>query len=133
MEITRDFIDSLAKEDIELVLDYSNLLERAKEDVEAVKEAYRFKIGEDKITIWKDQHNAEYLTHDGVWKARYLHQKYDLPVTVDSVFEAYKAEYQKNKHPNRLVNNLADSAGYFRSFARKAKERIGGNNEKTDS
>lgn len=124
MQITKELLESLTCQDIEQILVYRNLLEKAKRDVEAIKEAYRFRIGEDKVTVWKDEHNAEYITHGGVWQARYLHQTYDLPVTVDAVFDAYKAEYEKKKHPGGLVNNLADSARYFRSFAQKARKML---------
>lgn len=122
MEITSDLLESLTAEDIKKILDYRHLLIDAKMDVEAITETYKFKIGEEKITIWKDENNAEYLTYNGVWQARYLHQTYDLPVTVDAVFEAYKELYNEKKNPSMLVNNIADGAEYFKSFAQKARK-----------
>lgn len=122
MEITSDLLESLTTEDIAKILDYRNLLIDAKMDVEAIRETYKFKIGEEKITIWNDEHNVEYLTHNGVWQARYLHQTYDLPVTVDAVFEAYKELYNEQRNPRKLVNNIADGAKYFKSFAQKARK-----------
>lgn len=122
MEITIGILESLSSEDIGLILDYRKLLTDAKMDVEAIREVYRFRIGEEKITIWKDDYNAEYLTHNGIWQARYLHQTYDLPVTVDGVFNAYKELYKERNNPSKSVNNLADSAKYFKSFAQKARK-----------
>lgn len=126
IEITIDFLESLTATDMERIEVYNCLLAEAKEAVSTICAAYSFKIGEDKIVIWKDTHNAEYLTHSGVWQARYFHQTYDLAVTVDSIFNAYKAEYEQRKHLTSGVNNPANSAGYFRSFVQKARWKLKG-------
>ena len=73
----------------------------AKEAAEAIQQAYShgFGIGQDKIEVWRDRdaNNFEYLTHGGVWEARYLHQTYDVVCSADSIFEYLRAEY--------LINN----------------------------
>ena len=67
----------------------------AKQHVTLIHKAYEhaFGIGERKILIWNDECNAEYITHEGVWQARYLHQKYDVKVDLSTIFDFYRAEW----------------------------------------
>lgn len=112
MKITRKLLESITPDDIIKIEAYKTLLAQAEADVSAINKAYLFHIGEKRLTVWNDGNNAEYLTHDGLWQARYLHQSYNVQVTVDDVFSVYKSE--------------ADSEGYFREFARKARAALGG-------
>ena len=122
MEITIDLIESLTPEDIDRILTYSNLLSEAKNAVQIIKDTCLFHVGEKEITLSYDGNNRESLTYDGIWKARYLHQSYDVPVTVEGVFDVYKTEYEHKKSKSTQVNNKADSAGYFRSCVRRLQK-----------
>jgi hypothetical protein len=119
MEITIDLIENLTPEDIELILKYNELLSEAKDAVKIIKNTCLFHIGEKRIILSDDGNNREYLTFDGVWKARYLHQSYDIPVTVEGVFDVYKAEYEYRKSKSTQIKQKADSARYFRSCVRR--------------
>lgn len=119
MEITTDLIESLTAEDVELILKYNELLSEAKNAVKIIKNTCLFHIGEKEITLFNDGNNREYLTFDGIWKARYLHQSYDIPVTVEGVFDVYKAEYEYKKLKSTRRNDKAESAKYFRTFVRE--------------
>lgn len=121
MEITMDMLNNLSAEDLENIVIYRNLLTDAKSDVAAIVSAYKFKIGEEVITIWDDSNNAEYLTHSGFWKARYLHQSYDVKIDAESVFDVYKEEYLNKKSKSITRNVKAESASYFKSFADRAR------------
>lgn len=122
MEITIDLIENLTPEDIELILKYNELLSEAKNAVKIIKNTCLFHIGEKEITLSDDGNNREYLTFDGIWKARYLHQSYDIPVTIEGIFDVYKAEYEHKKSKSTQVNNKAASAGYFRTFIKRLQK-----------
>lgn len=122
MEITIDLIENLTPEDIELILKYNELLSEAKNAVKIIKNTCLFHIGEKEITLSDDGNNREYLTYDGIWKARYLHQSYDIPVTIEGIFDVYKAEYEHKKSKSTQVNNKAASAGYFRTFIKRLQK-----------
>ena len=120
MEITMGFLKSLKSDDLRRIEVYQKFLKEAEEAVKLVIEKYKFSIFEEKITLWNDGNNAEYLTHNGVWQARYLHQTYDINITVDEVFDVFKEEYELKN--NGRVNNKAESASYFRAFISNIKE-----------
>lgn len=117
MEITRDLIESLTADDLKEIEQLSKLLTEAKQAVEIVRSYYTFRIGEERVTLWHDNNNGEYLTRDGVWQARYLHQTYDVPCTVDGVFEAFKEARGK-------THGEVTAAQYFRSFINRTKKMI---------
>lgn len=122
MEVTIDLIENLTPEGIGLILKYNELLSEAKNAVKTIKNTCLFHIGEKEITLSDDGNNREYLTFDGIWKARYLHQSYDIPVTIEGVFDVYKAEYEHRKSKSTSVNKKANSAGYFRSCVRRLQK-----------
>lgn len=122
MEITIDLIESLTPEDIDRILIYSDLLSESKKAVQIIKDTCLFHIGEKEITLSYDGNNRESLTYDGIWKARYLHQSYDVPVTIEGIFDVYKAEYEYRKSKSTSVNKKANSAGYFRSCVRRLQK-----------
>lgn len=112
---------------VDEIIIMNELLDVAKEAKEAAKlicDTYQFPMREDKITVWSDEHNAEYLTHNGVWQARYLHQQYDVDCSEDSIFKYFKAEYLVSNGFCKEYNgcytteegDMAKIAGYFRVF-----------------
>lgn len=123
-------ITSLNADEILIVNGLKDVAAEAKEHAELIAKAYHsFGIGEDKIEVWhdKDWNNFEYLTHDGVWQARYLYQTYDVKVDADSIFELYRAEWLVE---NGYAEEYEDSnfteysekkliCGYFRSFVKR--------------
>ena len=122
MEITMELLKSLKSEDLRRIEVYQKLLKEAEEAVNLVIGKYKFSILQEKIILWNDGNNAEYLTHNGVWQARYLHQTYDINITVDGIFDVFKEEYEHRLKNNGRVNNKAESASYFRLFISKIKE-----------
>lgn len=90
-------IQNLSPDDVIIINDLVVLAEKAKEIEQKIRENFTFKMGEDKIELWHDEYNHEYLTHDGVWQARYLHQTYDVKCTAEEIFEYMKAEYLIDK------------------------------------
>lgn len=122
MEITIDLLKSLTADDIKKISKYSELLQEAEDAVETVKEAYRFKIGENRITIYNDGNNAEYLLHEGVWQARYIHQTFDIKINVHDIFDVYKEDYEHRLSKSTRVNTVAQSAEYFRTFVNRCRK-----------
>lgn len=115
------------------------LAEQAKEAEKQIKETYLFHIGEDKIELWHDDYNHEYLTRDGVWQARFLHQTYDVECTAETIFEYMKAEYFiQNGFTEQYEGNRYTEDGekafifrYFKSFLKRTEEKYAkANNEK---
>lgn len=121
-------IMGLNADEILIINGLESVAKEAKEHVALVHKTYNcFGIGKDTIELWHDSYNAEYLTHDGIWQARYLHQQYDVKVDVDTVFNYYRAEWLVN---NGYVNEydgcyLTDYGkmklvcSHFRSFVRR--------------
>ena len=104
--------------------------EEAKEHAKRIADAYHcFGIGEDVIEVWhdKDFNNYEYLTHDGVWQARYLHQTYDVKVDADTIFDYYRAEWliengYAKESDNCYLTEYGQKkmvCGYFKSFVNR--------------
>ena len=113
-----------------------SVAQEAKDAAEAIHTAYAhsFGIGEDSIEVWhdRDNNNFEYLTHDGIWQARYLHQTYDVKCTADEIFKYFRAEYMiQNGFAKEFEGcymteegQLKQIAGYFKSFIRKVQQRL---------
>lgn len=123
-------IKSFTVDEIIIMNELLDIAKAAENSAKFIQNTYQFPIGVDKITVWSDEHNAEYLTHDGIWQARYLHQEYDVDCSKDSIFNYFRAEY--------LVSNgfckeydgcyetkegeMAKIAKYFRSFVGRTVE-----------
>ena len=123
MEMNLDLINSLTAEDTKVILKLDELRKEAEEAHKIIKDNVKFSIGEDKKIVWKDEHNAEYITNEGVWQARYLHKTYDVICTIENIFNVFKERYLYDINGNKCrVNNIADSAGYFRSFVSKLEK-----------
>lgn len=98
----------------------------AKEASELIYNSFKnaFGIGVDEIEVWGDSYNHEYLTHSGVWQARYLHQTYDVECTPEGIFKYYRAEYLiQNGYAQESENSRYTEEGelnqvvpYFRAF-----------------
>ena len=125
-----DKIMSLNADEILIANGLQAVAAEAKEHSELIHNAYHcFGIGEDKIEVWHDRdfNNFEYLTHNGVWQARYLHQSYDVSVDADTIFDYYRAEWLvENGYVAESENGYYTEycikkhiCGYFRSFVRR--------------
>ena len=127
---------ALSVNEIIILNDLADVAKKAKKDAEIIRKAYAnsFGIGEDKIEVWRDRdcNNYEYLTHSGVWQARYLHQSYDVRCTEDEIFRYYRAEYLiENGFEKETNGNCYTEAGelkfivrYFHSFVRLAQKKL---------
>lgn len=117
-------IKSFTVDEVIIMNELLDVAKEAKEFAKLIRDTYQFPIGEDTITVWSDSHNAEYLTHNGVWQARYLHQSYDVECSEDSIFKYLRAEYLVahgfcKKFKGCYITEegeIADITRYFRSF-----------------
>jgi len=131
MDIGR--IMQLTPEEVFAVVKLQELATEANEAAKLIKETYRcFGIGEEEIEVYEDRdgYNHEYLTHSGLWKARYLHQTYDVYCTPEGIFECFKAEYFTQMGVCNLshqTRDLAEAARYFRSFINKTRAKAEAN------
>ena len=124
-------IKNLTEEDVLILNGLIALAKKAEEAAEIVKATYLFHIGEEKIEVWSDQYNHEYLTCDGVWLARYLHQTYDVECTKQSIFDYMKAEFLiENGFVKEYDGNSYTEEGkmrqvfrYFKVFLKNTKEK----------
>jgi hypothetical protein len=124
-----DKIMGLNHQEVIAVVELHKLAQKAKVISDLIYKAYKcFGIGETKITVWSDGNNFEYLTYDGVWQARYLHQNYDVTCTPDGIFDVMKAAYlfSQDEH-NHKLREMAAAHNYFMSFARKTAQKAGVN------
>lgn len=120
----------------------AEVAKEAKEAAEIISKAYAkaFGIKEDKIVVWNDSHNYEYLTHDGIWQARYLHQTYDVDCTADGIFEYLKADYLiQNGYASPYMEDSCylspegtkqEVVRYFRVFVNRASKLISSESSK---
>ena len=127
-------IMSLTPDEVLIVNGLQTVAEEAKKHAELIrKNFHNFGIGEDKIEVWhdRDYNNFEYLTHSGIWQARYLHQTYDVSVDADSIFDYYRAEWLvKNGYAEESEGCLTTEYGekkmicdYFRSFVSRIEQQ----------
>ena len=122
-------IKAITPDEVIIFAELQKLAVEAKEAAKLIRETYRyFGIGEEKITVWKDYHNTEYLTYTGVWQARYLHQTYDVECSAEGIFECFKAEFLANyfkneEFENQEITEKAMICRYFRNFLRTTQEK----------
>ena len=128
-------IMNLSVDQIILLNDLVSVAKEAKEESKMIYQAYKnaFGIGENTIEVWSDDYNAEYLTHDGVWQARYLHQTYDVKCSPNEIYQLFRGEYLiQNGYAEEIGSDgcLTEEgkqkqiAGYFRSFIRRSKQKL---------
>lgn len=123
-------IRKLTPEEVEAVCAMQELTKTAEEIAKLVREAYRFRFGEDKICVWEDGNNKEWITHEGKWQARYLHQEYDIACTKECILEYLMADYIVNNNlhkdaPSLMKEDFEQEAiilGYFRAFIERTKK-----------
>lgn len=129
-------VGSFTADEIIFMHDFYEAAVKAKEDCEIIHQAYHcFGIGEETVEVWRDRdsNNFEYLTRDGVWQARYLHQTYDVEITVESLFDLYKKAfmvtkgYVKHRYENTEFEKECIHAEtvyrYFRHFVERSKNK----------
>lgn len=117
-------IASLTVDEVIIMNELLDVAREAKAFAKLIRDTYQFPMGEDKITVWSDAYNAEYLTHNGVWQARYLHQEYDVDCSEDSIFKYLRAEYLVSHGFSKEYEGcytteegkMAEIARYFRVF-----------------
>ena len=89
---------------------------------------FKFDVAEERIKIWSDGNSTEYLTNKGVWQARYLHRSYDVPCTMEGIFEALKGGYFMTCDATPEIKERAQLCSYFKRFlerTQKLKEERG--------
>ena len=99
-----------------------------------IQKAYSkaFGIGQDRIEVWSDGVNYEYLTHAGVWEAHYLYQNYAVECSLEEIFKYYRAAYLIDKGFAKEFEEgsiteegeLAQVCRYFKGFVNKTKNDL---------
>lgn len=74
--------------------------------------------------LWGDTYNAEYLAlinGEWVWQARYLHQKYDVPINVENIYKIMVCAYEMEKDTTKrgFTNGNKEAIGYFTTYVNK--------------
>lgn len=74
--------------------------------------------------LWDDTNNAEYLALiDGewVWQARYLYQKYDVPINVEKIYKTMVCAYEMEKDITKrgFANGNKEAISYFIAYVNK--------------
>lgn len=80
---------------------------------------------ENRYKLWDDTNNAEYLTlinGEWVWQARYLHQKYNVPINVEKIYKIMVHAYEMEKKKT-LTNDNKKAINYFTSYVDKLIDR----------
>lgn len=126
-------IKEMSKNDVLIMQELATLVSQAEEAEKQIKKAYLFRIGEDVITVWSDEHNHENITHDGIWQARYLHQTYDVKCTAEEIFEYMKANFLIEKgyakdYVDQQITPEGEKAEVFRYFKTFLNSTIDKNN-----
>lgn len=122
-------IDKLTPDEINIAVKLKELAEEARKASDLIHATYHcFGINEEIVEVWHDKKNKnhEYLTHTGVWQARYLHKSYDVVCTSKDIFDLFKAEFLiAHKYVSEIENGVYSSYGrkketcrYFREFIR---------------
>lgn len=77
---------------------------------------------QNKYTIWDDGNNAEYLElKDGkwIWEARYLHQKYDVPINLEEIYNMMVRAYEHERNKNPFSNTNKEAINYFTVYVNR--------------
>ena len=119
-------IMGLTADEVIIINGLQKVAVEAKVDAKKIAQTYKFGIGQNVIEVWHDRdlNNFEYLTHEGVWQARYLHQKYDVKVDADTIFDYYRAQWLiENGFAKERENGITTEngekkfiCGYLRRF-----------------
>ena len=125
-------INGMTAEDVCILNGLLPLAEEARKAEEVIRAAYLFHIGEDIIEVWRDDYNSEFITHDGTWQARYLHQTYDVRCTAEEIFKYLKADFLiVNGFANESINGHMTKEGemaqiykYFKGFIKRAADKV---------
>lgn len=119
-------IMSLNADEILIANGLEAIAKEATEHSKLIHNTYRFGINEQEIELWHDSNNAEYLTYDGMWKARYLHESYDVKVDADSIFDYYRADWLVNNGYATLKDleycTKTQACKNFRRFVKRTQE-----------
>lgn len=133
---TLEMLTTLTVDEAIFIGELPRLAKEAKAAAAIVSEAFTFKMGQERLTVWKDDHNAEYLTRDGTWQMRYLHDTADVKCTEAGIFEMLQADFLVetsivDKYSNDLMTTFeidiqqkARIAGYFKVFLEKTKKTL---------
>ena len=139
-KLVNSSINTLSVDEILLRPQYEKLAQEAKEAASIFEKIANFPARTDKVEIWQDRdgYNHEYVTHDGMWQARYLHQTYDVLCDKESIFKMYKEDYlcelyrkEYRSEPSGDLSFLRYSAEvtrYFRSFINRMKTKLARDN-----
>lgn len=128
--LTYTDIINLSLKDVYVLNALLPIAEEAKNAETLIKSTYSFGVGEEKIEIWHDSVNHEFVTRDGVWQARYLHQTYDVNCTAEEIFEYMKADFLiNNSYAPEAIDGVLTAEGekafiyrYFSTFLRHTQE-----------
>jgi hypothetical protein len=121
-------LNSLSGEQIKELATFAKFKSEADRLYETIMEYQKMPLYCDECTIWKDEHNREYLKHSGdkwVWIAAYLHQHYEVPIDREAIFQTLKNNYLfEAEHKNTCyANKDKEAMEYFTSYVKKLEEK----------
>lgn len=127
-------IMKLTPDEVIILNELVSVAKEAKEVAELIHSTYShsFGIGEERIEVWNDKYNCEYITQEGVWQARYLHQTYDVKCSVEEIYKYFRAEYlvtnrfveeyESNGNGYTEEGEMRNICRYFRSFVKRIQK-----------
>ena len=89
---------------------------------ELIRMTYLFdEMKEDRIVVWTDGLNYDYVTKDGVWHGDYLHRQYRVSCTLEDIFEVLKGKYYMITDTSVDMKERAQLWSYFKWFLEKTR------------
>ena len=113
----------LAPEELLIIGKLIELAKEAKDDATTINEKYIFTEGQDKIKIWDDNFNGEYITNDYMWHADYASEQFIVRCTTDDIYELYRDQflYYQECTDSELYKRRAKIATHFKAFVRHTR------------
>ena len=127
-------IMSLTTDEIKIASELYKFQKEAEEAERLIRETYHsFGIQEEKIEVGTSEYgkNTEYLTHSGIWQARYLNINCDIVCSEAEIFRVFAIEYfVKNKVLKCFegINytkegDMARACKFFRAFIERTRNK----------
>ena len=124
----------LTADEIIVAVELQKVAKEAADVAQLIRDTYHcFGLNEDQIEVYRDHDgcNREFLTHDGVWLARYLHQSYNVDCSTTIIYEYLRAEFLVNngympEYEGNILTDIGEKkliCSYFRKFVELTRKR----------
>ena len=121
-------INDLSGEQIKELGTLAELKSKADRLYEAVIKYQKVPLYSNECTIWEDDHNREYLKHNGnkwMWIAEYLHQYYEISIDREEIFQVLKSshEFAAQNVNTCYRNKYKEAIEYFTAYVTKLEDK----------